>query len=111
MTTNCVSGVFLLFQVDNDNLTQPQPTLLLALRRSVSGVSGLTRAQAYAPSQQLISKHEAFCFFMREELPNTLNTPDTVVLKRCYIWFLCVSGLCRVVGFLCRVRFVRGIGQ
>ena len=79
MTTNCVSGVFPLFQVDNDNLTQPQPALLLALHRSVSGVSGLTRAQAYAPQQQLISNHDSFCFFMREELPNTPNTPDTVV--------------------------------
>ena len=108
MTTICVSGVFPLFQADTGNLTQPQPTLLLALRRSVSGVSGLMRAQAYAPQQHPISKHESFCFFMREELPNTPNTPDTVYLKHCFIRFLCVSGLCRVIGFMCQVRFVRG---
>ncbi len=108
MTTHCVSGVFPLFQADIDNLTQPQPLLLKALQRSVSGVSGLTRAQAYARQQQLILKHDSFCFYMREELPNTPNSPDTVVLKHCFIRFLGVSGLCRVVVYLCRVRFVRG---
>jgi len=108
MTTNSVSGVFPLFQAVNDNLTQPQPAFLLALRRSVSGVSGLTRAQAYAPQQQLILKQRSICFFMREELPNTPNTPDTVILKHCFIRFLGVSGVCRVIGFLCQVRFVRG---
>lgn len=108
MTTNRVSGVFPLFQAAHGNLTQLQTALLLALHRSVSGVSGLTRAQAYASHQQSNPIQHSFCFFMREELPNTPNTPDTVVLKHCFIRFLGVSGLCRVVGFLCRVRFVRG---
>ncbi len=111
MMPRSVSGVFPMFQVESRNLTQLHPTGLLAFRRSVSGVSGLPRAQAY--THKLITFLNLFTinFLMREEKPNTLNTPDTLVLKQCFIRFFCVSGLCQVVSILCWVWFYRGVGR
>lgn len=111
MMTRSVSGVFLACWVDFRNLTQLQATVLAGFRAPVSGVSGLSRMQACTHTISTALIHLSNCFLMREKQPNTPDTPDTVNLKLCFIRVFGVLGLCRVEGFLCRVRFFRGKGR
>lgn len=108
MMTRSVSGVFPVFQVEIRNLTQLQPTVFAGFRTRVSGVSGFTRVQACARAETMTLHQHLIQFFMREEQPNTPDTPDTVVLKQCFIRVFGVLGLCQVYGFMCRVRFFGG---
>lgn len=111
MRTISVSGVSAVFQVGVSNLTQLQPTVLEGSGLSVSGVSGSSRVQAYTRTINRAFHQLSICLFMREEKPNTPDTPDTVVLKQCFIKVFGVSGVCQVEGFLCRVRFFGGKGR
>jgi len=111
MMTRSVSGVFPVFQVGFLNLTQLQPTVFAGFRTRVSGVSGFTRVQACARAESMTLHQHFICFFMREEQPNTPDTPDTVAFKHCFIRVFGVLGLCQVYGFVCRVRFFGGIAR
>jgi hypothetical protein len=111
MMMTSVSGVFPVFQVDLMNLTQLQPMVSKGRGPRVSGVSGLSRMQAYVHTLLTALIQISVCFFMREEKPNTPDTPDTVTLKSCFIKFFGVLGLCQVWGFSCRVRFFGGRGR
>ncbi len=111
MMIRSVSGVFPVFQVDFMNLTQLQPTVSKGRCTRVSGVSGLSRMQACVHTLSNALIQLSISFFMREEKPNTPDTPDTVILNSCFIRFFGVLGLCQVWGFSCRVRFFGGRGR
>lgn len=105
MTIISVSGVFSVCWVEIPNLTQLQPSIFAGFRTSVSGVSGLTGAQAYARKKIRTINRTSFYLSVREKEPDTPDTPNTVKLNICFIMVFIVLGVCRVVGFLCRVRF------
>lgn len=111
MMTISVSGVFPVFQVGLRYLTQLQPTSYAGFCTRVSGVSGLSRVQACTRTLKRAFPLTSIHFLMREEKPNTPDTPDTVVLKQCFIWVFSVLGLCQVEGFLCWVRFFGETGR